>query len=177
MRRRRVRDYVCVIKVLKSAAMGLNYNLDVEYVMIDFEIAAKIAFERLFPNCKAIGCLFHFGQSLFKKFAAIGLKTAYLENVDIQVWFKSIFFLALIPPGNVEQQFFILVNQLHYVLKPKHIILRSKGPEFVDYFKKNYLNQDARFPISMWNHWDNHDDGTNNRYMNEELLWRMLSSD
>ena len=42
MRHKRVRDYVCVIKVLKSAAMGLNYNLDFEYGMIDFEIAAKL---------------------------------------------------------------------------------------------------------------------------------------
>ena len=75
-------------------------TLDVEFVMNDFEIAAKIAFEILFPNCKAIGCVFHFGQSLFKKFVTFGLKTTYLENVDIQIWFKSIFSLALIPMLN-----------------------------------------------------------------------------
>ena len=41
-----------------------------ETVTIDFEIAAKIAakiaFESVF-DVKVIGCLFHFGQSLFKK--------------------------------------------------------------------------------------------------------------
>jgi hypothetical protein len=35
-------------------------------VIVDFEIAAKIAFESVF-EVKVIGCLFHFGQSLFFK--------------------------------------------------------------------------------------------------------------
>jgi hypothetical protein len=52
--------------------------------MMDFEIAAKIAFESLF-DVKVIGCLFHLGQSLFKKLCAVGQKQSYLENIDIQV--------------------------------------------------------------------------------------------
>ena len=41
--------------------------------------------------------------------------------------------------------------------------VRSKGKEFIDYFKKTYLDAGVRFPKSIWNHWDNHDDRTNNR--------------
>ncbi len=37
-------------------------HLSPEEVMIDFEIAAKIAFESVF-DVKVIVCLFHFGQS------------------------------------------------------------------------------------------------------------------
>ena len=61
----------------------------------------------------------------------------------------------------------------HHSLLPKHIILRSKGSEFFEYFRTNYLNQDARFPISMWNHWDNHGERTNNRV--EEYNTRMTN--
>ena len=52
---------------------------------------------------------------------------------------------------------------MHFVLKRKHAILRSKGPELVEYFKKTYLNRDSRFSLLMWNHYDNYDERTNNR--------------
>jgi len=46
----------------------------------------------------------------------------------------------------------------------RNIAIRSKGKEFVEYFRKTYLQREkARFPISMWNHWDNNDERTNNR--------------
>ncbi len=77
--------------------------------MIDFKIAAKIAFESGI-DVKVLGCLFHFGQNLFKKLCAVGLKQSYLDNKGIQVWFKSVFCLALIPPSNVELQFEVLEN-------------------------------------------------------------------
>ena len=109
-------------------------RLSPEEVIIDFEIAAKIAFESVF-DVKVIGCLFHFGQSLFKKLCAVGLKQSYIDNKDIQVWFKSVFCLALIPPSNVELQFELLENEMRYVLS-RNINIRSKGKEFVYYFRK-----------------------------------------
>jgi hypothetical protein len=79
--------------------------------MINFEIAAKLAFEQIFPNCIFKGCLFHFSQSLFKKLALIGWKKDYLENIEFQIiLFKSIVCLALIPINNVYQIFEILIN-------------------------------------------------------------------
>ena len=78
--------------MLKAAAGMNEIHLSPEEVMIDFEKAAKKAFESVF-DVKVIGCLFHFGQSLFKKLCAVGLKQSYLEKKDIQVWFKSVFCL------------------------------------------------------------------------------------
>jgi hypothetical protein len=74
------KDYECIIKVLRTVAIRYGYILDPDQIMIDFEIAAKKAFEKVFPRCKAIGCLFHFSQSLFKMFCKTGLKHLYLEN-------------------------------------------------------------------------------------------------
>ena len=51
---------------------------------------------------------------------------------------------------------------MRYVLS-RNISIRSKGKEFVDYFRKTYLNAGCRYPKSMWSHWDNHGDRTNNR--------------
>ena len=81
-KRRRSNDYECIIKVLRTVAARYGYILDPERIMIDFEIAAKKAFEKIFSRCKAIGCLFHFSQSLFKMFCKIGLnhKLRYLKS-------------------------------------------------------------------------------------------------
>jgi len=45
----------------------------------------------------------------------------------------------------------------------RNLSIRSKGKEFLDYFRKIYLNTECRYPKSMWNHWDNHGDRTSNR--------------
>ena len=75
---------------------------------IVFEIATKKAFEKVFIGILVKGCLFHFGQSLFRKFVSLGLKTYYIEKKDVQDWFKSIFCLALLPINSVEQEFELL---------------------------------------------------------------------
>ena len=72
--------------------------------------------------------------------------------------------LALLPSSNIELQFEVLENQMRYVLS-RNLSIRSKGKEFLDYFRKTYLNPECRYPKSMWNHWDNHGDRTNNRLL------------
>ncbi len=54
----------------------------------------------------------NYSQSLFRKLSIEGWKTQYLTNNLLQVWFKNIVCLALIPLDNVTQQFYILRNEL-----------------------------------------------------------------
>ena len=45
----------------------------------------------------------------------------------------------------------------------KNFSVRSKGKDFLQYFTNTYKSPNGQFPIQMWNHFDNHDDRTNNR--------------
>ena len=54
--------------------------------------------------------------------------------------------LALLPSSNIELQFEVLENQMRYALS-RNLNIRSKGKEFVDYFKKTYLNKDLKLPL------------------------------
>ena len=54
----------------------------------DFELAVLKSFQLCFVEVKIKGCLFHFSQSLFKKLTKCGLKDAYLQETDLQVWFR-----------------------------------------------------------------------------------------
>ena len=85
------------MRALKEEAKALNLQLKPKTITVDFEQAAIHSFSRNFLSAQLKGCLFHFGQSLFKKLAKCCLKQVYLANKDLQVWFKSVFTLALLP--------------------------------------------------------------------------------
>ena len=44
----------------------------------------------------------------------------------------------------------------------RRITSRSKATEFLTYFVNTYFFE-GQFPMSMWNHFDNHEERTNNR--------------
>jgi hypothetical protein len=66
MKRRRTKDYIQILDALVTSAKKLNFVIKPTHAMIDFEIATKKAYEQRFPGIIGKGCLFHFGQSLFK---------------------------------------------------------------------------------------------------------------
>ena len=169
MKRRRTKDYIRLLKALIFEANKHGLILKPGQIMIDFELAAKLAFEKIFIGIIVKGCLFHFGQSLFRKFVALGLKTYYIDIKEVQEWFKSIFCLALIPINNVEQQFELLSNQMTLVVC-RNFSERSKGKDFLKYFTNTYKSPNCQFPIQMWNHFDNHDERTNNRVEDDNII-------
>jgi len=82
MKRRRTKDYLRLLQSISTSALEIGSTLKPFQVMIDFEIAAKKAFERIFPRIVVEGCIFHFSQSLFRRFCTLGLKTDYLEKFN-----------------------------------------------------------------------------------------------
>ena len=120
MKRRRTKDFVKLLETLIKEARKIGLTLKPIQVMNDFEIAAKKAFKKAFNGILVKGCIFHFGQSLFRKFVSLGLKTYYIEKKDVQDWFKSIFCLALHPITSVEQEFELLSIQMTQVVNRKN---------------------------------------------------------
>ena len=78
-----------MLEILICESQKLGFLLKPIQVMIDFEIASKKAFEKVFLGILVKGCLFHFGQSLFRKFVALGLKSYYIDIKDVHEWFKA----------------------------------------------------------------------------------------
>ena len=93
--------------------------------------------------------MFHWGQSIAKKFSACGLKTDYQENDTINKWFKSIFILAVIPRNQVDDHFDSILNN-----RPKPDDCTDKKiTKFLDYFVKTYFESNI-FPVEFWNHFE-----------------------
>lgn len=68
--------YVEFIQAVKTNAPAWNPGV----VQIDFEQAAKNAFEEVFPDVLVKGCLFHFTQALWRKIQALEMTTVYKNN-------------------------------------------------------------------------------------------------
>lgn len=125
--------------------------------MTDFELAAINAFKNKFPNINNKGCLFHFAQSLYKKFVSLGFSTDYAENSNVNVWFRKLFCMSVIPIENIDDEFKNLVNSTPSF--PEEVKNRKLN-DFVDYFVNTYF--EGSYPISLWNHFETEGPRTNN---------------
>lgn len=158
MKRRRVKDYNAIWRCLKKEARTHGLEMKPEFFMVDFEIAVILAFRQHF-TATVKGCLFHFSQSLFKNLTKHHLKPAYLECPKLQVWFKKIFTLALLPLALVEERFISLCDEMMQVLSldPR---IGNNGNNYCEYITATYF--EGVFPQSLWNHYLTDSQTTNN---------------
>ena len=157
MVRRRAKDYDQIWKALISEASKHSLVLKPKTCMFDFELAAIISCKQNFSQVKVTGCLFHFGQSLFKHFVKSGMKTLYISDLNVQIWFKKVFILALMPIEFVSVLFQVQTNLSDLCLEAQ-----QKLPSFIEYVKTTYIESEV-FPITLWNHFQTEDEKTNNR--------------
>ena len=86
-----------------------------------------------------------------------GLKTLYINDVSIQIFFKKVFTLSLMPIDFVPLLFENLRNLTEFSQKAK-----LKLPGFIDYVYTTYISSET-FTIQTWNHFKTEDELTNNR--------------
>ncbi len=91
-------------------------------------------------------------QLKFENFFKHGFKTAYLENEELQRWFKRLFCLALIPIPALDDQITLLQTQL-FDLQDKYprSITEGRCHRFKNYFINTYV--EGYFLKIMWNHY------------------------
>ncbi|CAF4416478.1 unnamed protein product, partial [Adineta steineri] len=49
------------------------------------------------------GCLFHYGQALFRKFVSLNLTTPFHEDESLRSWFRSFAAIALLPETDMNE--------------------------------------------------------------------------
>ncbi|XP_072177746.1 uncharacterized protein [Diadema setosum] len=156
-------------------------------VLIDFELAAKNAFERVFPDTAVKGCLFHLSQRIHDKIKQEGLRPLYLADNEFRVQARMIAAIAFVPLADVERAFGALSEIAPPELRP-----------VLNYFEDTYVgrpqirgNERAppRFPQLMWNvheatlegssRTNNHVEGWHRRFQvgvgaDHQTFWKFL---
>ncbi|XP_064632829.1 uncharacterized protein LOC135491100 [Lineus longissimus] len=70
-------------------------------VLMDYERAAKNAFEHVFPETEVKGCFFHLAQNVYRQVQASGLAAEYQHNPQFALAIRMIPALAFVPEEDV----------------------------------------------------------------------------
>lgn len=126
----------------------LHAGLDPVSVLFDFELAAIRAFQSTFPGTTITGCMFHFGQCIWRKLQSEGLSERYRDEPEFALLVKRLLALAFIPTDDVMRVFEILTADPAY----------RQIEVICDYMKDNFIGRQRRgrrgqprFAIQLWN--------------------------
>jgi len=140
--------YIKMLTALKALAPTMNPHS----ITTDFEKAAKNAFQVVFPNAAQYGCLFHFGQCLWRRIQKLPeVSKNYIDDPDYALNVKCLSAIAFVPPLHAKEAFKTLISDDFYSSS-------SDIEALVDYIEENWIGgirrgkeRPARFPIAEWN--------------------------
>jgi hypothetical protein len=144
------KDTVTYNRVLELLEEKRAFNPD--SIMVDFETASINAFRDHFPNADLQGCLFHFGQCIWRKIQELGLQAWYNEpGGENALSIKQFNALAFVPINLVPDAFNALVDSLDDELD-------QLLADFLLYFQTTWIGivqrgrrRNPTFPIALWN--------------------------
>ena len=120
-------------------------------VVTDFELAAIKAFQSKFPTASMSGCMFHFGQCIWRRLQADGLSSQYNSNPDFSMLVRRLLAIAFVLETDVIGAYERLTNLQEY----------RQLDTVIDYFEDNFIGRvrrgrrnAPRFMISLWNLYD-----------------------
>ena len=92
----------------------LNKTPSPNYVLSDFELSFMKAVKKVFPNTQIFGCLFHFGQVVWRRVQKYGLQSSLSQakNVYLRSDLHSLISLAFVPVADVKDNFDDLVETI-----------------------------------------------------------------
>lgn len=102
--------YTEFFKELQQLSVKMNIKLDPQQIITDFEKCVPLAAKTVFTNCVFKGCLFHFGQIIWRKVQREGLQSKYGNNENFSIQVKMIKSLAFVPEDEVSDYFQALKN-------------------------------------------------------------------
>ena len=137
--------YFDLFAVIFRKMMEFQLFIKLRTITMDFELGVANVFTKHYPTVTVRGCLFHYGQALFRKFVDIGLKTPYKDDENLRDWFRSFAAISLLPLHHMLWGLQYLVS-----IRPNYPGIQ----EFLDYYH-NTFGPFSRFPPHMYNHYRN----------------------
>ena len=89
-----------------------NLDLQPQFVLTDFKIAAINAVRIEFPGVRNKGCHFHLSQSVYRKVQASGLTAQYASDENLSLFIRHIPALAFLPYNDIPAAFDKLRNNV-----------------------------------------------------------------
>lgn len=141
------------ISYLSTFTKILPFFNNPSYIICDFEIALINAITKKFPGTKLNGCIFHFGQILWRNIQNRGFSVPYKNNINVKKAIKMLACLTFVPVNDVIK-IFNLITQ--WITMNVDIDLS----EFLDYFRKSFIGifndkyeivTNPTYSVEFWN--------------------------
>jgi hypothetical protein len=121
----------------------------------DFELALILALETELPGIRVRGCYFHFSQSLWRKFASLGLVSQYrahsADGRRLRKFVQKNESSGFSSRCDHRQYVQCLLRQCKCAASMPHI---SKTSDYINYIRRVYIAQTASFRPPMWSVYD-----------------------
>ncbi|CAB4416828.1 unnamed protein product [Rhizophagus irregularis] len=154
--------YQVLFQNLIEFAEENNISLTPSKILTDFEIAAINASNEEFPGVINKGCLFHLGQSGWRKIQECGLAVQYGSDEHLSLMLRHLFALAFVPSSEIPIAFDTLKSSIP-----------PEANEIVQWFEENYVLGKVRrqlqdgniirtpplFPPQLWSVHDSMESG------------------
>ncbi|CAF2981208.1 unnamed protein product [Rotaria socialis] len=127
-------------------------NFQPETILSDFETGTIKTIKDMLPNVTHKGCLFHFGQSVWRHVQNKGLSTKYKEDENFRLNVKMLIGLAYLPLSDVITGFDLVAGEFD-----------DDADDLLDYFEKTWIGEPRRrgagrkkpqFDHALWNVYD-----------------------
>lgn len=125
--------YTRLFQELNDYADQHQHSLAPSFIVTDFEQAAINASKLEFAGAQNKGCLFHLGQSIYRRIESSKLKTKYGTDVDFALKMRHLAALAFLPAEEIPSAFD----------KVKTIIPEGAEP-VITWFEENYVHGRVR---------------------------------
>jgi hypothetical protein len=123
---------------IRGCKAGVNVFPTIVYV--DFETAFHNAVTTVWPGLEVKECIFHLGQSWWRKMQPLGLSKQYgTKDSEISLFLKEIFGLSLLPPAEICDCF--ALEFLSNLPNDKRV------EQFCDYLLENCIDADCTLPL------------------------------
>ena len=120
--------YQALFQNLIEFAEENNISLRPSKVLTDFEKAAINASHEEFPSITNKGCLFHLGQSCWRKIQDCGLATQYGTDEHLSIMLRHLLALAFVPSNEIPIAFDTLKSTMP-----------QEASEVVQWFEEYYV--------------------------------------
>ncbi|XP_055849720.1 uncharacterized protein LOC129914472 [Episyrphus balteatus] len=121
---------------LLRCAGEFNITLQPNIIVSDFEPAILLSNGENFPNSRTQGCLFHFGQIIWRRVQDLGLAAKYGREEAFASEVRMIKALSFVPPSEVEQYYTALYGS----------ITHQEARNLAQWFKLNYIGSERTKP-------------------------------
>lgn len=102
MSSRRTVDYDAIFSRLQELLGGA---IQVEEMVLDFELSLWKSIQRSFPSCGLQGCAFHWCQSVWRRVQAVGLQSSYTQVAGVHQLCRQFLGLPFIPAAHIRPVF------------------------------------------------------------------------